>query len=456
MSGGTASDIAFVVGVRPEKREEYLELHRAVWPEVEAKLTRVQHPQLQHLRLRRHPVRLLRVRRRRSRGGHAADRATIRCRRSGGRTPTRARCGSRRNAIPGRSGSRSTKCGTCGDRAHRRARAPLEPRHRPAGLDRPGHDGGHRPRLRTPDDLGAHARGRPAWTAPSSCRRATASTRASGSRAVDPAAVAGLVGVGRPERRTSPPQLDQVRAGATVPVVGVRHLAHIDPDPEWLLRPRRRSAGLAALGRGGPRVRPGRPRLAAAAGRDVLPRHPHDSRSCSTTWAGRSPTTRTPSRWETGSGARGASERRREALGPHARARRRERGARRPAPVVATAFDAFGPDRLLYGSDWPLAELGGGRARVARGGRRLLCAELARATGTTVLGGDALLRSTRSTEARRPRPRARAHGRAAGAAPTRRGCGRASPSRRRRRRRARSRRRWRRARRASARPRPAD
>ena len=30
---------AFVVGVRPEKREEYLELHRSVWPGVEAKLT---------------------------------------------------------------------------------------------------------------------------------------------------------------------------------------------------------------------------------------------------------------------------------------------------------------------------------------------------------------------------------------------------------------------------------
>jgi L-rhamnose mutarotase len=29
---------AFVVGLRTEKREEYLELHRAVWPGVEAKL----------------------------------------------------------------------------------------------------------------------------------------------------------------------------------------------------------------------------------------------------------------------------------------------------------------------------------------------------------------------------------------------------------------------------------
>lgn len=29
----------FVVGVRPEKREEYLELHRAVWPGVAATIT---------------------------------------------------------------------------------------------------------------------------------------------------------------------------------------------------------------------------------------------------------------------------------------------------------------------------------------------------------------------------------------------------------------------------------
>jgi L-rhamnose mutarotase len=29
---------AFIVGVRPEKREEYLQLHSAVWPGVEAKL----------------------------------------------------------------------------------------------------------------------------------------------------------------------------------------------------------------------------------------------------------------------------------------------------------------------------------------------------------------------------------------------------------------------------------
>ncbi len=27
---------------------------------------------------------------------------------------------------------------------------------------------------------------------------------------------------------------------------------------------------------------------------------------------------------------------------------------------VEVAFEAFGPERILYGSDWPLVELGGG------------------------------------------------------------------------------------------------
>lgn len=36
---GEPQRFAFVVGVRPEKREEYLELHRSVWPGVEQKMT---------------------------------------------------------------------------------------------------------------------------------------------------------------------------------------------------------------------------------------------------------------------------------------------------------------------------------------------------------------------------------------------------------------------------------
>jgi L-fuconolactonase len=32
--------------------------------------------------------------------------------------------------------------------------------------------------------------------------------------------------------------------------------------------------------------------------------------------------------------------------------------------VVEFAFGLFGPDRLMFGSDWPVAELGGGYAKV--------------------------------------------------------------------------------------------
>ena len=64
----------------------------------------------------------------------------------------------------------------------------------------------------------------------------------------DPAVVAGLV-AWVDLTGDVPAQLDRVRAGR-VPVVGVRHLAHIDPDPEWLLRPDV-ARGLSALGREG-------------------------------------------------------------------------------------------------------------------------------------------------------------------------------------------------------------
>jgi L-fuconolactonase len=32
--------------------------------------------------------------------------------------------------------------------------------------------------------------------------------------------------------------------------------------------------------------------------------------------------------------------------------------------VVEFAFGLFGPDRLMFGSDWPVAELSGGYAKV--------------------------------------------------------------------------------------------
>lgn len=46
------------------------------------------------------------------------------------------------------------------------------------------------------------------------------------------------------------PQLDRIRENAVVPVVGVRHLVHIDRDPEWLMR-EEVGVGLAVLEREG-------------------------------------------------------------------------------------------------------------------------------------------------------------------------------------------------------------
>ena len=173
----------------------------------------------------------------------------------------------------------------------------------------------------------------------------------------DPAIVAGLVAwvdltgdVGD--------QLARVRAG-TVPVVGVRHLAHIDPDPEWLLRDDV-SRGLAALGR---------ERLAfdlvirdwqLPQAAEVAARH-DGVRFVLDHLGGPLAEDADPVRWEAGL--------RELALRPNvvAKVSGLSSGLTPGAwsaddlrAVVEVAVDAFGTDRLLYGSDWPLAELGGG------------------------------------------------------------------------------------------------
>jgi L-fuconolactonase len=57
-------------------------------------------------------------------------------------------------------------------------------------------------------------------------------------------------------------------------------------------------------------------------------------------------------------------------------------------PVVEFAFEAFGPGRLMFGSDWPVAELGGGYAKVVAELSRLF-AELSAPGRSAVLGGTA-------------------------------------------------------------------
>jgi L-fuconolactonase len=57
-------------------------------------------------------------------------------------------------------------------------------------------------------------------------------------------------------------------------------------------------------------------------------------------------------------------------------------------PVVEFAFEAFGPGRLMFGSDWPVAELGGGYAKVFAE-LSTLFAELPAISREAVFGGTA-------------------------------------------------------------------
>jgi L-fuconolactonase len=184
------------------------------------------------------------------------------------------------------------------------------------------------------------------------------------------------------------PQLDQIREGAAVPVVGVRHLAHIDPDPEWLLR-EEIATGLDVLEEQGLCfdlvVRdwqlPQATRLAARHDglRFVLDHlgGPPDADASTSTWA---------------------SCLRELAGQPHVVAKvsgltsGRAPGSWEPAdlaPVVDVALDSFGPRRLLYGSDWPLAELGGGAA-AWRSALDVLLSRLSDAERAAVHGGNAV------------------------------------------------------------------
>jgi L-fuconolactonase len=58
-------------------------------------------------------------------------------------------------------------------------------------------------------------------------------------------------------------------------------------------------------------------------------------------------------------------------------------------PVVAHAVEAFGPDRLMYGSDWPVSVLAGGYTAVWEGLHPLI-AELGLEASAAVLGGTAV------------------------------------------------------------------
>ncbi|MFF0269951.1 amidohydrolase family protein [Kribbella sp. NPDC004536] len=203
---------------------------------------------------------------------------------------------------------------------------------------------------------------------------------------LEPSVVAGVVGwvdltagIG--------PQLDRIRGDATVPVVGVRHLVHVDPDPEWLLRDDV-AAGLDALGRAGLCfdlvVREWQLGQAAlVSGRheglrfvlDHLGGPPPPGQDISAWAAGLRELARRPNVVAKVSGLSSG-------LAP---------GSWRAADLedrVTVALEAFGPERLLYGSDWPLAELGGG-AVPWRSAVDSLLSELTEAERQRVFGGTA-------------------------------------------------------------------
>lgn len=182
-------------------------------------------------------------------------------------------------------------------------------------------------------------------------------------------------------------QLDEVRAGS-IPVVGVRHLAHIDPDPEWMLRADT-AAGLAALGREGLVfdlvIRDWQLEQAAR----VAARN-DDVSFVLDHLGGPLADDAEASRWEVGLRALAALPNvsakvsgLSSGLAPGTWTADDLRG------IVATALDAFGPDRLLYGSDWPLAELGGG-APAWRAAFDTLVSELSPAEQDALLGGNAV------------------------------------------------------------------
>jgi L-fuconolactonase len=203
---------------------------------------------------------------------------------------------------------------------------------------------------------------------------------------LDPSVVAGLVGWVDLSAPVGP-QLDQIRRRATVTLVGVRHLAHIDPDPEWMLR-EDVALGFTALDReglsfdlvvrdwqlpqaavlsgryegmrfvldhlGGPPA-PGADTRVWAAGLRELARRPNVVAKLSGLVSGLA-----PGSWR----------------------------AEDLADRVLIALDAFGPERLLYGSDWPLAELGGGAVAWKAAVDRLLSG-LSSAERAQVFGGNA-------------------------------------------------------------------
>jgi L-fuconolactonase len=171
--------------------------------------------------------------------------------------------------------------------------------------------------------------------------------------------------------------------------VGVRHLIHEDPDPDWLLRPDV-ADGLALLAERGLTFD-----VVA-----VLPRHlehvpvlaeRHPSLRLVVDHLAKPPIKEKG--WEPWAGLLAAAA---EAPNVHAKVSGLNTAADWSTwtaedlrPYVDHAIEAFGPDRLMFGGDWPVAVLAGDYEKVFRETEALL-RDLDAAGRARVLGGTAV------------------------------------------------------------------
>jgi L-fuconolactonase len=171
-------------------------------------------------------------------------------------------------------------------------------------------------------------------------------------------------------------------------IVGVRHLVHEDPDPDWLLRPEV-GEGLALLAERGytfdvvavlprhlehvPTLSERHPDLAMVV--DHLAKPPIASGGWQP-WAGLlAAAAQNPRVHAKVSGLNTAADTERWTADDLRR-------------YVDHALEVFGPDRLMYGGDWPVTVLAGGYEKVWDATLRLL-EPLSQAERDEVLGGTA-------------------------------------------------------------------